>query len=100
MGFHTLAIQKKGDEVWRVLSSAKKEFENYGSLMQRVEDQVGTVQNTIQKLGVRTRAINKALKNVSSTTPELDAGDAVSSLINFEEAVGIAPLLAASSEED
>ncbi|WP_433984227.1 DNA recombination protein RmuC [Tunturiibacter empetritectus] len=24
MGFHTLAIQKKGDEVWRVLSSAKR----------------------------------------------------------------------------
>ena len=66
MGFHTLAIQKKGDEVWRVLSSAKKEFETYGGLMQKVEDQVGTVQNTIQKLGVRTRAINKALKNVSN----------------------------------
>ncbi len=72
MGFHTLAIQKKGDEVWRVLSSAKKEFETYGGLMQKVEDQVGTVQNTIQKLGVRTRAINKALKNVSNPA-NLDA---------------------------
>jgi DNA recombination protein RmuC len=96
MGFHTLAIQKKGDEVWRVLSSAKKEFETYGGLMQKVEDQVGTVQNTIQKLGVRTRAINKALKNVSS----IDTGAPISGLIGFDDISEIAPLLAASAEED
>ncbi len=96
MGFHTLAIQKKGDEVWRVLSRAKKEFETYGGLMQKVEDQVGTVQNTIQKLGVRTRAINKTLKNVSS----IDTGAPPSNLLGFEEIVGVAPLLAASADED
>ena len=99
MGFHTLAIQKKGDEVWRVLSSAKKEFETYGGLMQKVEDQVGTVQNTIQKLGVRTRAINKALKNVSNPT-NLDAGAPISNLIGFDDIGAVAPLLAASSDEE
>jgi DNA recombination protein RmuC len=100
MGFHTLAIQKKGDEVWRVLSSAKKEFETYGGLMQKVEDQVGTVQNTIQKLGVRTRAINKALKNVSNPASSLDAGSAVSNLIDFDDIPSVAPLLAASGDDD
>jgi DNA recombination protein RmuC len=100
MGFHTLAIQKKGDEVWRVLSSAKKEFETYGGLMQKVEDQVGTVQNTIQKLGVRTRAINKALKNVSNPTSDLGAGTAVSNLIDFDEIASVAPLLAASGDDE
>jgi DNA recombination protein RmuC len=100
MGFHTLAIQKKGDEVWRVLSSAKKEFETYGGLMQKVEDQVGTVQNTIQKLGVRTRAINKALKNVSSPTSDLGAGATVSNLIDFDNIASVAPLLAASGDDD
>jgi DNA recombination protein RmuC len=100
MGFHTLAIQKKGDEVWRVLSSAKKEFENYGGLMQKVEDQVGTVQNTIQKLGVRTRAINKALKNVTSPTSNLDTGGAASNLIDFDDIASVAPLLAASGDDE
>ncbi len=100
MGFHTLAIQKKGDEVWRVLSSAKKEFENYGGLMQKVEDQVGTVQNTIQKLGVRTRAINKALKNVSNPASNLDPGSAASNLIDFDDIAGVAPLLAASGDDE
>jgi DNA recombination protein RmuC len=100
MGFHTLAIQKKGDEVWRVLSSAKKEFETYGGLMQKVEDQVGTVQNTIQKLGVRTRAINKALKNVSNPTSDLGAGAAVSNLIDFDDIANVAPLLAAGGDDE
>ena len=100
MGFHTLAIQKKGDEVWRVLSSAKKEFETYGGLMQKVEDQVGTVQNTIHKLGVRTRAINKALKNVSNPTADLHTGTPVSNLIDFDDITGVAPLLAASNNEE
>jgi DNA recombination protein RmuC len=100
MGFHTLAIQKKGDEVWRVLSSAKKEFETYGGLMQKVEDQVGTVQNTIQKLGVRTRAINKALKNVSNPTSSLGAGAGDPNLIDFDDLASVAPLLAASSDDE
>lgn len=93
MGFHTLAIQRKGDEVWRVLSGAKTEFEKFGGLMDKVEKQVGTVQNTLRELGGKTRTINRALKNVSS----LDAS-VTPNLIGFEEGNGIAPLLAASGD--
>lgn len=96
MGFHTLAIQKKGDEVWRVLSGAKTEFEKFGGLMDKVEKQVGTVQNTLRELGGKTRTINRALKNVSS----IDAGTPVPNLIGFEESNGVAPLLAASADEN
>jgi DNA recombination protein RmuC len=88
--------QIKGQRTYAPLSSAKKEFETYGGLMQKVEDQVGTVQNTIQKLGVRTRAINKALKNVSA----IDSGAPISNLIGFDDISEVAPLLAASSDED
>ena len=65
MGFHMLALQEKGDEVWKVLEKAKTEFGNFETLMAGMEKQVGTVQNTIQKLGVRTRAINRSLREVS-----------------------------------
>ena len=61
MGFKTLAIQKKGSEVWKLLGATKSEFEKFGVLMNRVEKQVGTVQNTLHDVGVRTRAINKTL---------------------------------------
>jgi len=95
MGFHTLAIQKKGDEVWRVLSKAKNEFGNFGILMDKVEKQVGTVQNTLRDINSKTTTINRALKNVSvlgSGTP--------SNLLAIEELPGVAPLLAAATDED
>ena len=51
MGFHMLAIQEKGDEVWKVLASTRSEFGRFEKLMSSMEKQVGTVQNTIQSLG-------------------------------------------------
>ncbi len=37
MGFKTLAIQKRSSEVWQVLGAVKKEFENFGGLMQKAQ---------------------------------------------------------------
>jgi DNA recombination protein RmuC len=91
MGFHMLAIQEKGDEVWKVLSATKTEFGKFGILMTKMEDQVGTVQNTIQKLGVRTRAIDRTLREVSET------GSTPNGVLSFD---GVAPSLAAGGEED
>jgi DNA recombination protein RmuC len=94
MGFHMLAIQEKGDEVWKVLEGTKREFNTFETLMSKMESQVGTVQNTIQKLGVRTRAINRTLREVG----QLDSGASASNLIGFEEGNGVAPLLAAAAD--
>jgi DNA recombination protein RmuC len=94
MGFHMLAIQEKGDEVWKVLAATKTEFGKFGALMSKMEDQVNTVQNTIQKIGVRTRAIDRTLREVSETDT------APSNILAFDEIAGVAPLLAASSDED
>ena len=96
MGFHTLAIQKKGDEVWRVLSSTKNEFEKFGGLMDKVRKQVDTVQNTLGEIGGKTKTINQALKNVSN----IETGAPVSNLLGFEEIAGVAPLLAASADQE
>jgi len=92
MGFHMLALQEKGDEVWKILEGAKTEFKTFESLMIGMEKQVGTVQNTIQKLGVRTRAINRTLREVSDPTVLFEAP------IEMEEFPGLS--LAASAEEE
>jgi DNA recombination protein RmuC len=96
MGFHMLAIQEKGDEVWKVLEGTKKEFGTFETLMTKMESQVGTVQNTIQKLGVRTRAINRTLREVG----QIDKDVPTSHLIDFDQAAGITTFLAASGEDD
>ena len=97
MGFHMLAIQEKGDEVWKVLEGAKREFGTFETLMTKMESQVGTVQNTIQKLGVRTRAINRTLREVGETDKTLPGAQ----LIDFDQAAGITTFgLAAAGEDD
>jgi DNA recombination protein RmuC len=66
MGFKTLALQKKGSEVWNVLAATKIEFEKFGGLMTRVEKQVQTVQNTLGHISGKTKTINRTLKTVDT----------------------------------
>ena len=76
MGFQMLALQEKGDEVWKVLESAKTEFNKFGMLMDKVEGDVNKIQKTLGEVGVRTRAINRSLREVSdSTSGALEFGD-------------------------
>jgi DNA recombination protein RmuC len=94
MGFQMLALQEKGDEVWKVLQSAKTEFGKFGTLMDKVGNDLLKVHSKLADVGVRTRAINRTLREVG----ELDAGTGASNLISFEDGNGIAPLLAASGD--
>ena len=95
LGFRMLNLQKKGDEVWQVLGRTQSEFKNFEGLMTSMEKQVGTVQNTIQKLGVRTRAINRTLRDVGDS----GVGPALPDMAQtgFD---GLMPMLAASEEEE
>jgi DNA recombination protein RmuC len=92
MGFHMLALQEKGDEVWKVLESAKTEFGKFGKLMDKVEGDVGKIQKTLGEVGVRTRAINRTLREVSDT--------AVNAPLEFEEFTPNTLRLAAVADED
>ena len=94
LGFRMLNLQKNGDEVWKVLARTQTEFRTFEGLMASMEKQVGTVQNTIQKLGVRTRAINRTLRDVSAEeeSPVLPAGSAGA----FD---GMLPMLSAADGE-
>lgn len=67
MGFRTLAIQKRSSEVWQVLGAVKKEFENFGGMLSKAQNNIQTGLNTLDDvIGVRTRAINRRLKNVTT----------------------------------
>lgn len=65
MGFQTLAIQKKTNEVWRVLSSVKTEFGKFNDILAQIQNRLNMANNDLDKLiGVRTRAIARSLKNI------------------------------------
>lgn len=67
MGFRTLAIQKRSSEVWKVLGAVKKEFENFGGLLSKAQNNIQTGLNQLDDvMGKRTRAIQRRLSNVES----------------------------------
>jgi DNA recombination protein RmuC len=94
LGFRMLNLQKKGDEVWKVLASTQTEFGKFGGLIDKMDKQVGTVQNTIRDLGTRTRAINRTLRDVSVDSPETALPGSTTGAFD-----GLLPMLAAGEDE-
>lgn len=77
MGFRTLAVQKRSNEVWDILSAVKKEFGNFEKVLKTAQDQLNKASNNLDTLvGTRTRAIQKTLRNVEElpTTANIEIG--------------------------
>jgi len=66
MGFRTLAIEKRSSEVWRTLGAVKTEFGKFGDVLENVKDKLDKASRQIEQTGVRTRAIQKQLREVES----------------------------------
>lgn len=73
MGFRTLALERRASEVWRVLGAVKTEFGKFGDVLARVKSQTETVLKTIDSAHTRSRAMDRALRQVESL-PEHQAG--------------------------
>jgi DNA recombination protein RmuC len=72
MGFRTLAIEKRSSEVWKVLGTVKSEFGKFGDVLLQTKRQLQSVANSIDAAEVRTRAIERSLREVESLPePEL-----------------------------
>ena len=81
MGFRTLALQKRSSEVWKVLGAVKKEFENFGGLLEKAQKNIQTGLGQLDDVvGTRTRAINRELRNVESL-PAVDAQNILPEII-------------------
>jgi len=89
-----LALQEKGDEVWKVLASARTQFGKFEDLMGKMSTDVEKVQKTIGDVATRTRAINRTLRDVSVDTTE--AALPVGTRGGFD---GVLPLLAANEDD-
>jgi DNA recombination protein RmuC len=70
MGFRTLAIEKRSSEVWDLLGAVKTEFGKFGDVLVKTKKKLQEASNVIESAEVRTRAIDRQLKNVQSLTYE------------------------------
>jgi len=72
MGFKTLAIEKRSSEVWKILGGVKNEFGKFSEVLARTKAQLQSVANSIDAAEVRTRQIERKLKDVE-TLPGTEA---------------------------
>ncbi|MGM9669607.1 MAG: DNA recombination protein RmuC [Faecousia sp.] len=81
MGFRTLAIQKRSNEVWQVLGAVKTEFGKFEDTMVKMQGHLQQTSADLENLmGTRSRAISRKLRQVQ----ELDETD-TKKLLSGEE---------------
>lgn len=69
IGFKTLAIEQRSQEVWDTLRAVKSEFIKFGDMLDKAQKQIQTADKTLAELvGKRTRAINRTLRGVEELT--------------------------------
>ncbi len=72
MGFRSLAIQERSSEVWQLLAAVKTEFGKFGGVLDKLQKKLQEASHTIDKASVRTRAIERKLRDVEEL-PNVDA---------------------------
>ncbi|HSG89446.1 MAG TPA: DNA recombination protein RmuC, partial [Pseudomonadales bacterium] len=66
MGFRTLAIQERSGEVWKILGAVKTEFGKFGDTLEKVKKKLQEAGNHIDHVGVRSRAMQRKLRDVEA----------------------------------
>jgi DNA recombination protein RmuC len=64
MGFRTLAIAKRSDEVWALLGAVKTEWGKYGEALDAVRKKLDEAGKKVDAVAVRTRAVNRKLRTI------------------------------------
>jgi DNA recombination protein RmuC len=70
MGFRTLAIEKRSSEVWQILGAVKTQFGQFASILEKTKKKLQEASNVIDDAGMRSRVIEKKLKNVQELPVE------------------------------
>ncbi len=66
MGFRTLAIEKRSNEVWKLLEDVSAEFDTFERSLAAAQDKIRSADNELEKLvGVRTRQMQRKLARLS-----------------------------------
>ncbi|MDD4110348.1 MAG: DNA recombination protein RmuC [Clostridia bacterium] len=82
VGFHAFAIEKRTSQVWEILDGVKKEFDNFGTILEKTNKKIQEVANTMKEAESKTRKIQSKLGKVSNlsfipTTSPIDIADSV-----------------------
>lgn len=65
LGFSTIAINKRANEVWKILGNAKKQYDLFGDLLLKAQTKIDEAGKIIGKANERNEIIKKNLKKVN-----------------------------------
>jgi DNA recombination protein RmuC len=91
MGFRTLAVQKRSNEVWQILGAVKTEFEGFEKVLEKAQFQITSASSNIEKLvGTRTRAIKRKLRTIqelpaSEAARLLESGESDQAILDLKD---------------
>ncbi|MBQ9530531.1 MAG: DNA recombination protein RmuC [Eubacterium sp.] len=66
MGFRSIAINQKANEVWKVLGAAKTQYDKFGDLLAKARKKVDEAGKVLDEADHRNSIIQKNLRNVES----------------------------------
>ncbi|MCL2064475.1 MAG: DNA recombination protein RmuC [Candidatus Cloacimonetes bacterium] len=73
IGFKSLAVEKGTSAILSALGAAKKEFGTFETILLKVKEQIEKASVTLDEtVGRRTRAINRVLRNIESSSDDLE----------------------------
>ncbi|GBU23942.1 DNA recombination protein RmuC [Fibrobacteria bacterium R8-3-H12] len=78
MGFRSLVVEKRTNEIWDLLGAVKTEFGKFAVVLQKTKEKLSIALNEIDDADIRTKAIEKKLRDVR-TLPEVEAQKLLSS---------------------
>ena len=87
MGFKTLSIQKRSSEVWEILGVVKKEFNNFGVILEKTHKKIQEAGNTIEQAMTRNRVIEKKLNKVTDNPLIGEKDDVLAAVAVVEEVI-------------
>lgn len=64
IGFRTIAVEKRSAEIWKVLGAVRTEFGKFGDVLTKVKKQLSSATNTLDQTEVRTRVMERKLRDV------------------------------------
>jgi DNA recombination protein RmuC len=91
MGFRS--IEKRSSEVWQILGAVRGEFGKYNEVVDKLSKQLSTAAKSVENLGMRTRAMNRKLRDVEKlpdATAEIIIGPALADAEDTDEQVDVA----------
>lgn len=70
VGFQTVAIERRSNEIRMILGAVKTEFGKFGQVLEKVKKQLGSASRSIDQTFVRTRKMEGALDSIDSMPAE------------------------------